>query len=93
LAGFTTLRTVDGDGRSVPDFSGPPDLAPKGTRPWFRLDERRSREETVIFGHWAALGLLIEPGLAGLDTGCAWGRTLTALRLEDGTLFQEPAGE
>ncbi len=91
LAGFTTLRTLDPDARSVPDFSGPPDAAPRGCRPWFRWEERRSREETVIFGHWAALGLLQEPGLAGLDSGCAWGKALTAMRLEDGALFQEPA--
>jgi len=93
LAGFSTLRTLDAEGRSVPDYSGAPDLAPKGARPWFAIEERRSREETVIFGHWAALGLHQVPGLAGLDTGCAWGRTLTALRLDDGEVIQEPANE
>jgi bis(5'-nucleosyl)-tetraphosphatase (symmetrical) len=93
LAGFTTLRTLDGDGRSVPDYSGTPEHAPRGCRPWFELEERRSREETVVFGHWAALGLRLAPGLAGLDTGCAWGKALTALRLEDGELFHEPAAE
>jgi bis(5'-nucleosyl)-tetraphosphatase (symmetrical) len=93
LAGFTTLRTLDAEGRSIPDYSGAPELAPKGARPWFAVEERRSRDETVVFGHWAALGLHREPGLAGLDTGCAWGRNLTAMRLEDGELIQEPAGE
>lgn len=93
LAGFTTLRTLDGEGRSVPDFSGSPELAPRGCRPWFEAEERRSRDETVVFGHWAALGLHRAPGLAGLDTGCAWGKSLTALRLEDGALFHEPAAE
>jgi bis(5'-nucleosyl)-tetraphosphatase (symmetrical) len=41
----------------------------------------------MVFGHWSALGLVQRPGVIGLDTGCVWGRQLTALRLEDGALF------
>ena len=102
LAVFTRLRTLREDGRLCDDFSGPPEEAPTGCRPWFELPDRRSAGETVIFGHWAALGLLLRGGLAALDTGCAWGRELTALRLDDlddlddlkqGALFQEPAVE
>jgi bis(5'-nucleosyl)-tetraphosphatase (symmetrical) len=91
LAGFAKLRTLTADERMCADFSGPPVEAPPGCIPWFAFPERASSEVTVIFGHWAAMGLRLEPGLAGLDTGCAWGRTLTALRLDDGKLFQEPA--
>jgi bis(5'-nucleosyl)-tetraphosphatase (symmetrical) len=54
---------------------------------------RRSAGLTVIFGHWAALGLLTGRGVACLDTGCVWGRQLTALRLDDWRIFQEPAME
>jgi bis(5'-nucleosyl)-tetraphosphatase (symmetrical) len=89
LAGFARLRTLQPDGTMCSSFSGPPKEAPKGCMPWFDVPERRSREETVIFGHWAALGLWLHDGVAGLDTGCAWGRELTALRLEDGQLFQQ----
>jgi bis(5'-nucleosyl)-tetraphosphatase (symmetrical) len=89
LAGFARLRTLQPDGRMCSSFSGPPKEAPDGCRPWFEMPERRSRGETVIFGHWAALGLWIQDGIAGLDSGCAWGRELTALRLEDGRLFQQ----
>jgi len=89
LAAFARLRTLEPDGRMCGSFSGPPEQAPEGCVPWFDVPERRSREETVIFGHWAALGLCLRDGLAGLDTGCAWGRELTALRLEDGKLFQQ----
>ena len=31
-----------------------------------------------------------EPGIVGLDSGCVWGGALSALRLEDRTLFQVP---
>lgn len=91
LSAFARLRTLDDDGRMCPDFSGPPREAPKGCRPWFSVAKRKSAGVMALFGHWAALGLHVEDGIAALDTGCAWGRELTALRLEDGKIFQEPA--
>jgi bis(5'-nucleosyl)-tetraphosphatase (symmetrical) len=91
LAGFARLRTLDGEGRMCADFSGPPREAPKGCRPWFAIPERKSAGARILFGHWAALGLHVEDGVAALDTGCAWGRELTALRLDDGKIFQERA--
>lgn len=93
LAGFAKLRTLGEDGRMCPEFSGPPALAPRGCRPWFADPGRKSAGATVIFGHWAALGLKVGEGVAGLDTGCAWGRDLTALRLDDWRIFQEPMEE
>lgn len=89
LAGFARLRTLQPDGRMCASFSGPPKDAPDGCRPWFEVPERRSREETVLFGHWAALGLWLDDGVAGLDSGCAWGRELTALRLDDSKVIQQ----
>ena len=44
----------------------------------------------LIFGHWSQLGLVFKPGIVGLDSGCIWGGALTALRLDDRTLFQLP---
>jgi bis(5'-nucleosyl)-tetraphosphatase (symmetrical) len=41
----------------------------------------------VIFGHWAALGLLLREDVACIDSGCVWGRSLSALRLEDRRVF------
>jgi bis(5'-nucleosyl)-tetraphosphatase (symmetrical) len=93
LAGFARLRTLDEDGRMCAEFSGPPALAPKGCRPWFDVPGRKSAGATVIFGHWAALGLKIGKGIAALDSGASWGRELTALRLDDWRVFQEPARE
>lgn len=62
--------------------------APKGYLPWFEVPGRRSADSTVIFGHWSALGLRVEPNLLALDSGCLWGRELTAVRLEDRKVFQ-----
>jgi len=93
LAGFARLRTLTESGRMCADFSGPPALAPGGCRPWFSIPGRKSAGATVIFGHWAALGLKIGDGVACLDTGCSWGRELTALRLDDWRVFQERSQE
>jgi bis(5'-nucleosyl)-tetraphosphatase (symmetrical) len=93
LDSFTTLRTCSRSGRPCADFSGAPEAAPRGCRPWFEIPGRRSAAATVVCGHWAALGLRIQTGLLALDTGCVWGRVLTAVRLEDRAVFQEPLAD
>ena len=60
--------------------------APPGYRPWFEL--RAAEELPIICGHWSALGLRLADRLVALDSGCVWGGSLTALRLEDRNLFQ-----
>ena len=44
----------------------------------------------LITGHWSALRLRLEPNLLAIDSGCLWGGALTAVRLEDREVFQEP---
>jgi bis(5'-nucleosyl)-tetraphosphatase (symmetrical) len=51
-------------------------------QPWFDIQHRLSRDVRVIFGHWSALGLVLKPGIVGLDTGCVWGGALTAYDLD-----------
>ena len=41
----------------------------------------RWREARVVFGHWSALGLIVRDDLIAVDTGCVWGRQLTAVKL------------
>jgi bis(5'-nucleosyl)-tetraphosphatase (symmetrical) len=89
---FTRLRTCRDDGRMC-DFDGPPDEAPDGCFPWFSHPKRRSTGVTILFGHWSALGLHLGEDAIGLDTGCVWGRALSAVRLEDRAVFSEPAAE
>ncbi len=61
---------------------------PAGYLPWFDIEDRASRDTPVLFGHWAALGLTLRSDVLGLDSGCVWGRRLTAVRLEDRRVFQ-----
>jgi len=84
----TRLRVCTPAGRLELDYTGPPATAPRPARPWFALRGRRSRGATILFGHWSSLGRVHWPEhkVYGLDTGCVWGRKLTALRLDDGRL-------
>ncbi len=87
---FTRIRIVDSEGTPSFDFDGVAEAIPPGHRPWFEL---LSLPEglTVLFGHWAALGLMVSDPAVCLDSGCVWNGSLTALRLEDGALRIQPA--
>ena len=89
---FTRMRLVDPSGRLEFSHKGTLDDLPPGYQPWFRYPSRIA--ETLYFGHWAALdGATDMARIVGLDTGCVWGRTMTAVRLDDGCLFSVPAAE
>jgi len=79
---LTRLRFVDAGGRLLLGLKGPLATAPAGAMPWFRHPARATGHDAVVFGHWSALGYLAEPGLRCLDTGCVWGGSLCALRLD-----------
>ena len=65
-------------------------VAPSGYAPWFTFPRQDATH--ILFGHWAALeGRADSSFVTALDTGCVWGRDLTALRLEDRALFRTPA--
>jgi bis(5'-nucleosyl)-tetraphosphatase (symmetrical) len=50
--------------------------------PWFEAADARWRGTRVVFGHWSALGLVVDEDIISIDTGCVWGRQLTAVRLD-----------
>ena len=85
---MTRMRLVAPDGTLQFGHKLGLDTAPAGYLPWYDAPERASRDTPVIFGHWAALGLLVRDDVIGLDSGCVWGRDLSALRLEDRRLIQ-----
>jgi len=49
---------------------------------WFDFDDHAWGDTRIVFGHWSQLGLIVLPRLLSLDTGCIWGRQLTAVRLD-----------
>jgi len=87
---LTRLRFCDSNGKIIPGASGPPGSQSAPYKPWFEHPLRRTRDVTVAFGHWAALGLYVRDNLIGLDSGCVWGGRLSAVRIEDRQVFQVP---
>jgi bis(5'-nucleosyl)-tetraphosphatase (symmetrical) len=55
--------------------------APNGYMPWFQVSPRSAENKTVVFGHWSTLGLTNQNNLLGIDTGCVWGGSLTAVEI------------
>ena len=82
---MTRMRFCTDEGRM--EFGSSGAEPPAGFRAWY---EKRQDENTLIFGHWSALGLKLTERVAGLDSGCVWGGALSALRLEDRWLVQVP---
>lgn len=85
---LTRMRFCDSGGKILTSASGPPGTVPPPYRPWFKHKHRQTRDITIAFGHWAALGLHVKNRLLGVDSACVWGGRLTAIRLEDRKVFQ-----
>lgn len=64
------------------EHSGPPGSQPDELTPWFDMPARRARDVRIVFGHWSALGLYRRDDVLALDTGCVWGRALTAVPID-----------
>ena len=88
LAAFTRMRMLDPEAGLHP-YSGPPEVAPPGLKPWFEVEPRACPGQTAVTGHWAALGMRLRPDLIALDSGCVWGGSLTAVRLDDRRIAQK----
>lgn len=84
---FSRLRYCDAQGKLYLEEKFEPGSQPAGVLPWFEIAGRRSRDTTILFGHWSTLGYTDREGIYALDTGCLWGGQLTALRLEDRQVF------
>jgi bis(5'-nucleosyl)-tetraphosphatase (symmetrical) len=69
--GSLDLKTKEGAGATPP-----------GLYPWFEAPGRLTAGVPIAFGHWSTLGLINQPDLLSLDTGCIWGGKLTAVRVD-----------
>jgi len=84
---FSRLRYCDASGRLALEEKGKPGEQPFGLMPWFNVPGRKSSTMRIVFGHWSTLGTVESDTVYAVDTGCLWGGTLTALRLEDCQAF------
>jgi bis(5'-nucleosyl)-tetraphosphatase (symmetrical) len=79
---LTRMRMITASEKLNFSFSGPPWRARKNQIPWFETEHPSTGQTRVVFGHWSQLGLIVLPTLLSIDTGCVWGRQLTAVRLD-----------
>ena len=68
---LTTIRTWDGKGTNLQSPKNPP---------WFDF---YTRNKLIVYGHWAAKGLVQRDNVIGLDSGCLYGGRLSALVLPE----------
>ncbi|GAA6017501.1 hypothetical protein JCM10207_008248 [Rhodosporidiobolus poonsookiae] len=72
-----------------------------GSKPWWSVweegmkecgydDEERCEEAGVVYGHWAGQGLQVQKHSIGLDSGCVYGRRLSALVVPLGSNSSSP---
>jgi len=89
---FTRMRFCTLGGQLDFTHTGKIGSQPNHLLAWFEVPNRTSQDIPVVFGHWAALeGKVHPPNVFELDTGCVWGGSLTAMRLEDRQFFSVPA--
>ena len=82
---LTRMRLCYSDGSLDMTHKGTLEDAPNILTPWFALPGRVSANDRIVFGHWSALSHLSWPeyNVWGTDSGCVWGRRITAVRLAD----------
>jgi bis(5'-nucleosyl)-tetraphosphatase (symmetrical) len=80
---LTRLRVCNNNGKIKLKVKLPPAQLEAGLYPWFRAPQRRTQQDRIICGHWSALGFHDDDNVLALDTGCVWGGTLCAVRLDE----------
>ena len=86
---FTRMRFCKNDGTLDLVNKGKANEKPPQMKPWFDWSLKILEDPFhILFGHWAALeGKTGKINISALDTGCVWGKKLSALRLEDNRIF------
>jgi len=83
LSSFTRMRYCYKNGYLDFKQKGSPSLLDRDDLyPWFDCPTKVEKELKIVFGHWSTLGFLDREDIVALDTGCVWGRELSAYCLE-----------
>ncbi|MFT5838869.1 MAG: bis(5'-nucleosyl)-tetraphosphatase (symmetrical) [Flavobacteriales bacterium] len=86
---MTRMRFIENQDELNFSCKTSPDLAPDKLTPWFKvLNKKLKEEQKVVFGHWASLnGNTHDNQFCGLDTGYVWEQDMTLLNLTSGELY------
>jgi len=82
---LTRLRYCDIQGNPALNAKGAPGSQAEGLLPWYEIPNRQSQHDKIIFGHWSTLphaGLSSINNTYAIDSGCLWGGSLTAMRID-----------
>jgi bis(5'-nucleosyl)-tetraphosphatase (symmetrical) len=79
---FTRLRYFHNDGRIALKFKGGLKQSLKGQTAWFKMPNRKTVNDRILFGHWSTLGIGQYGEVFSLDSGAVWGEKLTAIQID-----------
>jgi len=82
---LTRLRYCNNEGKPALGAKGAPGTQAGHLHPWYEITDRKSKNDTIIFGHWSTLphaGQSSINNTYAIDSGCLWGGKLTALRID-----------
>lgn len=89
---LTSLCYCYEDGGAAFHHSETPGNQPDTCLPWYEHPERKTKDVTIVFGHWNKLDRInIFKNTYALDTGCVAGRDLTIMRVDDTSLHSTSA--
>ena len=83
---ITRLRYCDQYGKPALNAKGPPGSQAKNLYPWYEVENRATQNDKIIFGHWSTLphaGISNINNAYAIDSGCLWGGSLTAIRIDE----------
>jgi bis(5'-nucleosyl)-tetraphosphatase (symmetrical) len=86
---FTKIRTLTKSRQINYNFKDNPSTNTKKLTPWFNNIKYSNKNFFFIFGHWSKLGIVYKKNFVSLDSGCVYGGSLTAIRLEDHQFFSQ----
>jgi len=77
---FTRMRFIQDNLKLCLKEKGAPGKQSAGVHPWYEFSGAH-QDLNIIFGHWSTLQDPELQGIYPLDTGCVWGGSLTALKV------------
>ena len=79
---MTRMRALNQDGSIDFSFKNNLNKLPPNLTPWY-LFPAEERKEFILSGHWSAIGIQSYASGITLDSGCVWGRKLSAYSFEE----------
>ena len=79
---FTRMRVLRSGNTLDLKYKGSEPSSEEHIQSWFKSQNHNWKDTTILFGHWSALGLMIKQQFICLDSGCVWGKSLTAINLD-----------